>query len=284
MGQAFRGVISALVRGSGTRFTNERLSARGGRCASVLLSLPTMRNSIYGITRKTAAYAACAESFDCPGASSSARWTSQQVVERGQRAAASVERKEKTGRASERSIDRHECAEKRKHANGRGNGRRSRRSRRKAAEWDMLEREKDGIVTERGFSLLVGYLRTVPVHNCPCHSATALNLQSTCTRRVTHAFPLLLLCLLSRLCPSPFLLHLRIPLPRYGLLPSNSNVGTRFHSLSFHLKIILYNTKVFEECLWYFYLYVLLVFLNVFLIISINFLAICVSTHSMLDY
>lgn len=189
-----------------------------------------MRDGIYDITRKTAAYAACAESLDCPGASSSARCTSQQVVERGQRAAASVERKEKTGRASERSIVRHECAGKRKHANGRGNGRRSRR---KATEWDMLEREKDGIVTERGFSLLVGYLRTVPVHNCSCHSATALNLQSTCTRRVTHAFPLLLLCLLSRLCPSPFFQHLRIPFPRYGLLPPNSNIGTRFHSLSF---------------------------------------------------
>lgn len=34
-----------------------------------------------------------------------------------------------------------------------------------------------------GFQCLAGYLRTVPLHNCPCHGASNL----TCTRRVTHA-------------------------------------------------------------------------------------------------
>lgn len=42
----------------------------------------------YIIYTKTVAHAACAESLDCPNVSSSVRWTSQQVVERGQRAPA----------------------------------------------------------------------------------------------------------------------------------------------------------------------------------------------------
>lgn len=73
----------------------------------------------YIIYTKIVAHAACAESLDCPNVSSSVRWTSQQVVERGQRARP-VERKERTRRASKRSIYWHDCVGRRKHVSSRG--------------------------------------------------------------------------------------------------------------------------------------------------------------------
>lgn len=60
-------------------------------------------NTIYHTHEKTVAHAACAESLDCPSVSSSVRWTSQQVVERGQRAPAC--RKKGKDQKSEREID-----------------------------------------------------------------------------------------------------------------------------------------------------------------------------------
>lgn len=118
-------------------------------------------------------------------------------------------RKKGKDRASEREIDRlaRVCWKKKTH---RWREKRL-RSRRKTVGCNMLEREKDGIVTGRGFNC---WSDTSTPCLCTTARATALNL--TCTRRVTHAFPFLLLFLFSTLRRPFLLLHLRILVPLYG--------------------------------------------------------------------
>lgn len=96
-----------------------------------------------------------------------------------------VERKERTRRASERSIYWHDCVGRRKHVSSRGTVGEVKE------EGDRVEYTRKGEKQDsnREEFHCVGYLHIVPVHNC---SYTALNL--TYTRRVTHAFPLLLIC------------------------------------------------------------------------------------------